>query len=156
MSFKSGLFKVASALVQQPLARLTRGMTLGARVAVFDENARVLLVQHTYSPGWILPGGGVEKGETLAKAALREIREEAGIVGVDPQLHGIFSNDPIFRGDHIACYIVRKFTRIAWVPNYEIAAAEFFPLDDLPEATSGGTRRRLAEMLLGDALSENW
>lgn len=156
MGIKSGLFKIASGMVQQPLARISRGMTLGARVVVLDEKGLVLLVRHTYSEGWILPGGGVEKGETLASAALREIREEAGVIGEEPTLHGIFSNDPVFRGDHVACYIVRKFSRIAWSANYEIAAAEFFPVGDLPKTTTGGTRRRLAEILDGAAISEMW
>ena len=156
MGFKSGLLKVANVLVQQPWARISRGMTLGARVAVLDGNGQVMLVQHTYSPGWILPGGGVENGETLAAAAVREIREEAGIIGEEPILHGMFSNDAVFRGDHVACFIVRKFSTVAWKPNYEIAAAQFFSVDDLPKATTGGTRRRLAEILHGVAISETW
>lgn len=156
MGFKSGLLKVANVLVQQPWARISRGMTLGARVAVLDGNGQVMLVQHTYSPGWILPGGGVENGETLAAAAVREIREEAGIIGEEPILHGMFSNDAVFRGDHVACFIVRKFSRVVWKPNFEIAAAQFFSVDDLPEATTGGTRRRLAEILHGVAISETW
>ncbi len=156
MGFKSGFFKVANLTVQQPLARITRGMTLGARVAVLDDQGQVMLVQHTYSPGWILPGGGVEKGETLAAAALREIREEAGIIGEAPVLHGIFSNEPAFRGDHVACFVVRQFSRAAWKPNMEIAAAQFFAVADLPEATTGGTRRRIAEIIHGAAISEMW
>ena len=156
MGFKGGLFKAASVLVQQPWSRISRGMTLGARVVVLDGKGQVMLVKHTYSHGWILPGGGVEKGETLAAAAVREIREEAGIIGEEPVLHGMFSNDAVFRGDHVACFIVRKFSTVAWKPNFEIAAAQFFPADDLPEATTGGTRRRLAEILQGAAISEMW
>ena len=156
MNLKSGLFKVASVLVQQPWARISRGMTLGARVAVLDAEGRVMLVKHTYSNGWILPGGGVERGETLVAAALREIREEAGIIGESPVLHGMFSNEPIFRGDHVACFVVRKFSRIAWKSDFEIAAAQFFPVVDLPETTTGGTRRRLAEILNGVTVSEMW
>ncbi len=156
MGFKSSLFKVATVMLQQPWARISRGVTLGARVAVLDGEGSVMLVRHTYSQGWILPGGGVEKGETLAAAALREIREEAGIIGEDPILHGMFSNDLVFRGDHVACFVVRKFTRVAWTPNYEIAAAQFFPVSDLPEETTGGTRRRLAEILQSVEISEMW
>jgi 8-oxo-dGTP pyrophosphatase MutT (NUDIX family) len=156
MGLKARVFKVVSVFLQQPWARLTRGMTLGSRVAVLDGEGRVMLVRHTYSPGWILPGGGVERGETLAAAALREIREEAGIIGQAPILHGIFSNEPIFKGDHVACFVVREFTQVAWTPNLEIAEAKFFPTHDLPADTTGGTRRRLAEILGSAPVSEMW
>ena len=50
------------------------------RVAIIalDEASRVLLLQHTRPHGvyWVLPGGGVEPGETLDEALRREIREE--------------------------------------------------------------------------------
>lgn len=155
MGFQQSLFKLAAKTLQQPASRVLRGMTLGARVAVLDGDA-VMLVRHTYSPGWILPGGGVERGETLVQAALREIREEAGILGEAPQLHGIFSNEPSFKGDHVACYIVRKFSRIEWKPSREIAEAKFFRYTQLPVDLTGGSRRRLAEIVDGVAISDMW
>jgi ADP-ribose pyrophosphatase YjhB (NUDIX family) len=141
----------------QPFYRITRGLTLGVRIAVLDEAGQILLVRHTYAPGWTLPGGGVAKRETLREAAVRELREEAGIIADEaPILHGMFSNERIFPGDHVACFVVRKFRRTEWLPNLEISEARFFPTGNLPEETTGGTRRRIKELLTGSEPSEQW
>ena len=56
----------------------------GVRVAVIDENGRVLLVKHRYeSEGrdiWMLPGGAIEEGETSRDAVIREVLEETGLI----------------------------------------------------------------------------
>lgn len=145
------LFKAVHRLMLQPLHRQRRGMTLGTRSMVIDAEGGVLLVRHTYAPGWMLPGGGVERGETLADACVRELREEAGVTAEEePRLFGIYLNDAQFPGDHVACFVVRKFSQTTFTPNLEIAEARFFAPDSLPEGTSPGTRRRIAEVL-GDA-----
>ncbi len=150
-------FRTLSKLVLQPIHRQTRGLTLGTRTAVIDGQNRVLLVRHSYAPGWFLPGGGVERGETIYQAAVREIREEAGIVANgDPVLKGICLNDLQFPGDHIAVLLLRDFTRADWRPNLEISAAEFFDLDGLPDGTSAGTRRRLKEFISGQTIAPQW
>ncbi len=154
---KRFLAKAASRLLVQPVHRQLRGMTLGTRTAVIEGSARVLLVRHNYTPGWFLPGGGVERGETIYQAAVRELREEAGIVAnEEPLLHGVFLNDENFPGDHVACFVVRRFTREAVVKSLEIAEVQFFPLDALPDDTSGGTRRRLAEIVVGGQPARVW
>ncbi|MDQ0343857.1 8-oxo-dGTP pyrophosphatase MutT (NUDIX family) [Lederbergia wuyishanensis] len=42
------------------------------------QDEKVLLVKHTYQNHWYLPGGGVEKSETLERAIRRECKEEIG------------------------------------------------------------------------------
>ena len=138
--------------------RQTRGMTLGTRTIVLkNEATEVLLVRHGYAPGWLLPGGGVERGEALVQSAIRELREEAGIVAEEePVLHGIFLNDAQFIGDHVACFVVRRFREAGFTANSEIAEARFFPVGALPDGTTPGTRRRIAEVLEGAVPAAIW
>lgn len=143
---RRSLYKTASRLVLHPWYRLSRGMTLGARCLVVDAGGRVLLVRHGYAPGWLLPGGGVERGETIYGAARRELREEAAVEALEePRLIGLYLNEAQFRGDHVAVLLVRQFRQHRFTANLEIAEAQFFDVAALPAETSPGTRRRIAE-----------
>ena len=151
------VYRAVTRSLLQPWFRLRRGITLGVRAAVINGASEVLLVRHTYAPGWILPGGGVERGETVLDAVKREVREEAGvIVTQNPILHGVFANEDNFPGDHLVCYIIREFTLEPRPPSIEIAEARFFAIDALPEATTGGSRRRIAEIAEGAAIQSKW
>jgi ADP-ribose pyrophosphatase YjhB (NUDIX family) len=133
-------------------------MTLGVRAVVLDRDNRVFLVRHTYVPGWHLPGGGVETGETALAALQRELREEAAIAADEPPvLFGVYFNQKTSPRDHVLVYVIRRFTVLEVKrPDREIAEAGFFPLDRLPEATTAATRRRLAEILQGEPPSSHW
>jgi ADP-ribose pyrophosphatase YjhB (NUDIX family) len=139
-------------------ARFSRGMTLGVRIAALDAGGRVFLVRHTYVPGWHLPGGGVEPGETLIEAAAKELREEGNIVMAHPPvLHGMFFNRRALNRDHLAVYVTRQFHQTAPRPaDHEIAETGFFPLDALPEGTTAATRRRLHEITAGLPAAPEW
>jgi len=50
---------------------------LGINVAVISED-RILLTKRDDFEVWCLPSGGVEEGESLAEAAVRETKEETG------------------------------------------------------------------------------
>src|SRR6478672_5767878 len=64
-----------------------------ARVLVVDSDGRMLLFSDS-DPGlpghrwWITPGGGVEPGESDLAAAVREVREETGLVVDERDLVG--------------------------------------------------------------------
>ncbi|KTS25195.1 DNA mismatch repair protein MutT [Methylobacterium indicum] len=140
--------------------RVTRGMTLGVRGAAIDAQNRVCLVRHTYMPGWHLPGGGIEPGETALDAVTREFREETGIVldpGVPPTLYGFYLNRIGAGRDHVALYVARAFTvPEPKRPDREIAETGFFPLDAPPPETTPATRARLAEIQNGLPPSPTW
>jgi 8-oxo-dGTP pyrophosphatase MutT (NUDIX family) len=136
---KRTLLTIVSKVALQPFYRQTRGLTLGTRTAVFDRENRVLLVRHSYGPGWLLPGGGVERGETIFNSAKREVYEEAGIIAEE---------EPMLT--------LRKFKQAPWKPTLEISHAQFFAIDQLPGDTNGGTRRRLEEIISNREVARRW
>ena len=138
--------------------RVTRGMTLGVRAMLIDSENRVLLVRHGYAHGWHFPGGGVEPGESLLTSVTREAQEEAGAVfRSTPRLHGVFTNFEAFPGDHVALFVSHDFARdTSPASTFEIREQGFFARDALPAATTEGTRRRIAEVFDGGAMSDVW
>lgn len=144
--------------IVQSYWRLTRSLTLGAQGIVVDQHDRVLLIRHTYRPGWHFPGGGVEKNETVVKALERELEEEAGVlIESAPELLGIYTNFHAFPSDHILLFTVRQWTQPSVpTPNREIAEQGFFHRDALPVGVVDPVRRRLAEVFEGAPRASTW
>lgn len=90
---------------------------LGASVAVF-RGGRVMLAARGRAPMeglYSLPGGGVEPGETLAEAALRELREETG---VEAQIFGFLAPVEVIERDpqgRVRVHIVIAAHAARWV-----------------------------------------
>jgi ADP-ribose pyrophosphatase YjhB (NUDIX family) len=143
---------------QRTIGLLLRPMTLGVRVIALDEAERVFLVRHTYIPGFHLPGGGVERGETAVESLRREMEEEGGLVSEEtPRLIGFYHNPRHSRRDHVALYLVRGARQAKpRAPDWEIAESGFFPLDALPAEATASTRARIAEYLQQAASSPTW
>ena len=75
-----------------------------ADAAVFRDN-KILLIQRADDKLWAMPGGLVERGQTLASAAERELREETGLIGKAKQFLGIFENWRWGGVSPIQCYL---------------------------------------------------
>jgi len=114
---------------------ITRGMTLGVRALVTNDKSEILLIQHTYNPGWHLPGGGVDVGENIEQALFREVYEECGIKDLkELKPLNLLHNHTVSPRDHVAYFSAKTATTPNIRPNnFEIKAARFFPLDDIPE-----------------------
>lgn len=139
------------------LLALRRPLTLGVRVLVRDADGRVLLIRHSYVPGWHMPGGGVGKGESASAAGLRELREEAGITAEGPlRVLSLHARLRPWASDHVAVLAAERWSGTPKPDGVEVVEAAFFAPDALPPDTSPATRRRLAEILGGAAPAEHW
>ena len=126
---------------------LRRPRTFGAAVALWD-GERLLVVRCSYRPGLDLPGGGVDRGEDLAMAAVRELREEVGIAAPTSAL------GPPIRLQFVANHRRITDTVFAWRPavapepridRREIVWAGYLPRAELAKAElSQGLARYLA------------
>lgn len=98
----------------------------GAHALAFTPGRELILVKLRYAPGWRLPGGGREPGESLRDAVLRELREEIGMTS-----HGAVRETAL--PEVLAVEDVRYAAR-KW--SWEVEAISEARLDDLPSDLS--------------------
>ncbi len=94
------------------------GPALAVDCVVLDPVGRLLLVRRGREPfkgRYALPGGFVDAGERVEAAALRELREETGVIGHIEKLVGVYSDpgrDP--RGPVVSiAFLVTPATELA-------------------------------------------
>ena len=63
-----------------------------ASAVVVDNEGRLLLAKRTDNSLWTIPGGTMKPGETIAEAAVREVKEETGLDVEVLSLVGIYSD----------------------------------------------------------------
>lgn len=131
-------------------------VAFGAHAMVEDREGRVLLVRHTYMPGWHMPGGGVDRGEPAVDAVIRELREEIGLERfAHCELFGLYTRKHIWTTNVIALFRMTD-ADFAFKPNAEIAEAKFFPLNAPPDDAGAGAVRRFKERVEGSERSPYW
>jgi 8-oxo-dGTP pyrophosphatase MutT (NUDIX family) len=118
-------------------------VSMGVRLLMVRDG-QVVLVKHVYEPYWYLPGGAVERDETLETAVRREASEEAGATLHDLQLFGAYTNCERGKVDQIVVFISQAF-ELTCVGDEEIESCRLYPLDALPEKLSRGSANRIRE-----------
>lgn len=102
-------------------------------VLVEDAAGRVLLVRRRNPPpGWAIPGGFVDYGETLEEAAIRELREETGLaVALTAQFH-TYSDPARDPRHHTVTTVFLGRADGEPTPGDDALEARFFPPDAPP------------------------
>ncbi len=128
---------------------------VGVGVVVLKDGA-ILLVRRARPPRqgeWSIPGGLQHIGETLAEAALRELREETG---VEARLTGELGTVDSLRHDDVGRveyhYSLVEFAA-QWVsgeprPADDVDRAEWAPIDDLDRYALWSETQRIIALAL--------
>ena len=126
------------------------GKKLGAAAVITDERGYVLLVKHSYGKlNWEIPGGAAEANETVADTAVREVREETGLVVIAERLTGMYywaENDShhfVFQ-----CAMAHDGQEPLSISS-ETTDCGYFAPDALPRPISDFTVRRIQDALAG-------
>lgn len=116
-----------------------------AACALVERDGKILLARHSYVSGWLLPGGGVNRGEAAEHAVLREMKEEIGLTScTTPELFGLYSRKAGWTTNVIVLYLLRD-ARFTFVPNAEIREVQFADPANPPEGTPRSVASRLKE-----------
>jgi len=116
-------------------------ISVGVGAVILDSDGRILLVKHVPKRGdfwggkWMVPGGGLELGETLEEGVVREIEEETNLT-VEVVKH-VSTLDRIVReGDEVKLHVVYLDFLARPVggelhPSSDVGAARWFSRDEI-------------------------
>jgi len=105
---------------------------VGVALIGFDDDGRILMLNHVFHPvaRWGVPGGWMNRGESPAECALRELREETGLTAkLGPVVHVSHESIPSHIGIAYSGMIESGEIRL----SSEILDANWYKYDDLPE-----------------------
>ena len=102
-----------------------------AGIVFTPDRSQVLLIQRRDVPVWVLPGGGIEKGESPETSITREILEETGLTVKVKRLVGIYT--PINRLARLTYLYECTSLSGELSISSETKNLSFFSRDDLPK-----------------------
>jgi ADP-ribose pyrophosphatase YjhB (NUDIX family) len=114
--------------------RYNKGYNIGVGGAVVRDQ-QLLLVRRASRHGrgnWQLPGGFIEPDETIEQAVVREVEEEAGVVGEVEAVLGLRSRyDPESGNGMYVILLLRPVRGEPIADGREVDHAAYFSLDEI-------------------------
>lgn len=139
--FVGSVWRTLPAAIRSRVSRLGQmRFTVTTAAAIFDDQGRVLLLEHVFRPdtGWGLPGGFLSRNEQPEEGLRRELREEVGIELEDVQILFVRS---FGRLRQIEIIFRARAIGVPQPCSVEIKSADWFNPDSLPADLSKGQRR---------------
>ena len=78
--------------LDDPAGPKANSIVPSANVIVVNDPGEILMIRRTDNGNWAVPGGGMDPGESITDAAVRETQEETGITCTITGLVGIYTN----------------------------------------------------------------
>ena len=123
-----------------------RRFTVTAGAFVFDDEGRILLLEHEFRPDsrWGIPGGFLSKSEQPDAVLRRELREEVKLEITDVEFLFVRTL-PWPR--QVEIFFACKAATIPTPSSFEIRKAGWFAIDDLPAQLSQDQREMIKRAL---------
>ena len=123
-------------------------------VLLFNENNEVLLEERADDGYFDFPGGGIDLKETAEEAAIRELKEETGLIALELEFFKLYSGEithyTYFNGDEIygvdAVYICRKYEGKLKPQIEEVKSLKFYCLDMMPDKMSPRNKQIIKDL----------
>ena len=124
---------------------LSRNFRISVSALIFKDTM-ILLARRRDIGWWNLPGGGMEIGETVQEAVVREVREETGLLIEVEQLVGVYSK-PQKQEVVLTFRCVPTGGKLR--ETEESSECCYFPVHNLPSRLLPKHRQRVEDALLG-------
>jgi ADP-ribose pyrophosphatase YjhB (NUDIX family) len=121
---------------------------IAVNVAVIHDE-KILLTKREDFEVWCLPSGGVEDGESLAEAAIRETKEETGIDVELTRLVGVYSRLGGIPDVHAALYAAKPIGGELRLQPGETIDIKYFALDEIPSELAFAHKKRIMDAFSG-------
>ena len=129
-------------IIKEVARHLLRRPVVGVAAAATTPDGRWLLIRRGDTGQWALPGGTLEWGETLQRAAVRELEEETGVQGAKlGNLLGVYSAPHRDERFHAVTVVVRAEVEAPVRPPMnpvEITEVGLFAQAELPTSLAHG------------------
>ncbi len=110
---------------------------VGVGAIVFNERDELLLIQRSDSGSWLYPTGWLDVGYTPAETAVKEVKEETGLLVEPERLMGVYDGRRRRYPMHfhmISVMICCRLVGGVLSPHpLEVLEVGFFPFDQLPQ-----------------------